>query len=279
MYKTSPATLTLPTLSLQSVRATEGLRWIQQGIKTFTHYPLGFTGIFSAMMLVCMLAFFIPVLGIVCMFFFVPWFSLGFMAAAYRALRAEIPTVSVFFEPMRGSRQQMRGMLKLGALFTGVTLVLLWGSFLIGAPALAPLLEDLSSGQVSLEELAKQPAIQSHILLSMSLVSLVSLVFWHTPGLVFWGQQPVLRSVIFSIVALWKNKWAFVVYGFSWITLSSTAWLIVSSLMTALQIDHWLPFVSLILMSTINSMLLLSIFFSFVGCFLPAQWQAQADPR
>ena len=273
----TPPTLALPTLGLQPVSATEGLHWVQKGIQTFARYPLGFTGIFSAMMLMCMVVFLIPLLGIPLILFLLPWFSLGFMAAAYRALRSEIPSVGVFFEPLRSSRSQLRGMVKLGALFCGVTLVLLWLSFWMGSPTLMPLLEDIASGQTSLEALAKEPAVQSYTLLSMGLVSLVSLVFWHTPGLVFWGQQPVLRSLIFSLMALWKNKWAFTLYGLAWFILSSTAWLLVSGLMMALQIDYLLSFASLILMSIIQSMFLLSVFFSFVGCFVPSSWQA-SDP-
>lgn len=270
--------LTLPTLSLRSVPASDGIRWIHQGIATFGRYPLGFAGLFSAMMLMWMLVAFTPVLNMVGTFFLIPWFTLGFMVAAYRALRAETPTVSVFFEPIRSSRPQLMGMLRLSALFSVLTLVVLALATLFNAAELAPLLQDVSAGKANLEALAKQPAIQSHVLLSMGLISLVSLVFWHAPGLVFWGQQPLVRSVIFSVMALWRNKWAFLVYGVGWIALSSTAWFLLTALMNATGTANLLPLASLVLMTILNSILLLSVFFSFAGCFVPADWQPQSHP-
>ena len=268
MSETDP--LALPKLSLQSVPASHGILWIRRGFATFGRYPLGFAGLFSAMMLMWILVAVTPILNMVGTLMLMPWFSLGFMVAAYRALRSEAPSVSAFFEPFRGSRDKLMGMLKLGALFAVVTLCLLALATLINADALAPHIQKMAEGKADIEALAKAPEIHRHVLICMSLISLASVVFWHTPGLVFWGQQPVLRAVVFSVLAIWRNKAAFMVYGVTWLALSSTLSFVLPALMEATGTVSLMPLAILIGMTFLNSILYLSAFFSFTGSFIPA---------
>jgi hypothetical protein len=45
----------------------------------------------------------------------------------------------------------------------------------------------------------------------------VSLVFWHTPALLYWAGTPPIKAVFFSAVACWRNLDAFVVYVLGWV--------------------------------------------------------------
>lgn len=225
---------------------------------------------FSAMMLMWILVAATPLLNMVGTLMLMPWFSLGFMVAAYRAMRSETPAVSAFFEPFRGSREQLLGMLKLGVLFAVVALGLLAIATIVNAEALAPHIQKIAEGRADIEALTKAPEVQQHVLICIGLISLASIVFWHTPGLVFWGRQPVFRSVVFSVMALWRNKAAFIVYGATWLALSSTLSLVLTALMEATGTVDLMPLASLIGMTILNSILYLSAFFSFTGCFVPA---------
>lgn len=270
--------LVLPKLSLQSVPASHGILWIRRGFATFGRYPLGFAGLFSAMMLMWILVAVTPILNMVGTLMLMPWFSLGFMVAAYRALRSETPSVSAFFAPFRGSREQLLGMLKLGALFAMVALALIALATLINADALAPHIQTMAEGKADIEALAKAPEVQQHVLACMSLISLASAVFWHTPGLVFWGRQPVLRAVVFSVMALWRNKGAFIVYGLTWLALSSTLSFVLPALMDATGTISLMPLAIMLSMTILNSILYLSAFFSFTGCFVPADATPSPPP-
>ena len=222
------------------------------------------------MMLAWIMLSLTPLVGPFLIFMAMPWFSLGFMVAAHRCLQSEAPTVGVFFEPLRSSRQQLRGILKLGALFALMVTGSLVAAYFWDGDTTGPLMRDALNGQADLDSLAENPLIQSAILLRMGLVVLLSLAFWHTPGLVFWGHQPFGRSLVFSMVAIWRNLGAFLTYGVSWLALAMTLSFLSSVLLGGLGLGHLLPLVTLISMTALTTVFYLSTYFSFRGCFLPA---------
>jgi hypothetical protein len=270
MISQSPSPVVFPTLSLQSVPASHGILWIRQGFAAFLRYPLGFSGLFSAMMLAWIMLSLTPLVGPFLIFMAMPWFSLGFMLAAHRCLQSEPPSVGVFFEPLRSSRKHLLGLIKLGALFALMVAGSLLAAYLWDGDTTGPLMKEALNGQADLDSLAQNPLIQSAILLRMGLIALLSLAFWHTPGLVFWGDQPCGRSLVFSVVAIGRNLAAFLIYGVSWLALAMTLSLASSLLLGGLGLSQLLPLVTLISMTALTTVFYLSAYFSFRGCFLPA---------
>ena len=45
---------------------------------------------------------------------------------------------------------------------------------------------------------------------------LISMLFWHAPALIGWHKVPMKQALFYSMVACWRNKWAFMLYGISW---------------------------------------------------------------
>lgn len=45
----------------------------------------------------------------------------------------------------------------------------------------------------------------------------VALLMWYAPMLVAWHQVPAGKALFFSLVAVWRNRGAFIVYGAAWL--------------------------------------------------------------
>jgi hypothetical protein len=56
----------------------------------------------------------------------------------------------------------------------------------------------------------------------------VALVLWYAPMLIAWHGVPVGKSIFFSIVGVWRNLGAFLVYGVSWIVIWMAAWILLA---------------------------------------------------
>lgn len=45
----------------------------------------------------------------------------------------------------------------------------------------------------------------------------IAALFWHAPALVAWHGLRLVQALFFSGIACWRNKWAFLVYGATWV--------------------------------------------------------------
>src|SRR5690606_3197117 len=45
---------------------------------------------------------------------------------------------------------------------------------------------------------------------------LISALFWHAPALTGWHGIKLVQALFYSMVACWRNKWPFLLYGLSW---------------------------------------------------------------
>jgi hypothetical protein len=264
--------LTIPPaaapLRLQSVPAWHGLRWIRQALALFMRRPLGFTGLFSASLLGVMLLLPMPLIGLQLVLMAAPWLGLGFMLATRRVLRGEPPLITVFIEPLRAPPpSRVRDLLLLGVSFTVGAVAMLLLADLLDGGAMERLLEQATSSKVDMRTLAMDPSILYATWLRIGLISLLAIPFWHAPPLVYWGGQPWTRAMVFSVVALWRNLGAFLVYGVGWVVvlmLVSTACTVLLSIPGMAQ---WMPVVSLLCMTLFLTALCVSTYFSFAACF------------
>jgi hypothetical protein len=92
-------------------------------------------------------------------------------------------------------------------------------------------------------------------------------MFWHAPALVFWHDLPPVKSLFFSIVACFRNFWAFTLFGIMWMgvmVLSVLAVTSIASLMGSPDLAGTLLFPMLMLVA---SMFFTSLYFTFCDCF------------
>jgi len=88
-----------------------------------------------------------------------------------------------------------------------------------GLVATLPFLDNLTAaieGQGQIDEIALLQAMRAPMLTFGVLYLLISMLFWHAPALIGWHGIPMTQALFFSMVACWRNKWAFLLYGLSW---------------------------------------------------------------
>jgi hypothetical protein len=119
-----------------------------------------------------------------------PLGSLLFMIASRRSAQGERPLPGAFVELASAKRERVLGMLKLGLAYLVAALLAIGLIAAVEGDAFASFLEASSNPQATPEASAAQladPRLQAGLFLRVSLGALLSIPFWHAPGLVYWG--------------------------------------------------------------------------------------------
>jgi len=251
-------------MKLRHVRARQGARWVTQGLQVFFRRPLAFCGL----MLLCLL------LAPLLLFAMAPLVSVGFMIATGQSLQGRFPLPGVFVEPLRISRRRLYAHMKLCLLYAAGISLVFWLARGIGGGAIDAVMQAVSAGKTSAEELepllsATDFQVARFVLLAG--VAILSVPFWYAPALVHWGDLAAAKALFFSTMACWRNKGALAVYVLTW---GGVALL---SLVTAAAIFALLGQAQLIFVAITPAMLMFyaafyaSLYFTFVDSFEPSQ--------
>ena len=253
-------------MKLHDVAARQGFMWIRGAFGVLGRQPLGFAGLFTACFLALMFIGMIPIAGLM-MFATMPVAALLFMIATRRALDG-LPVFPGTFAELKGAgRARLIALLKLGLACGAAMLAILW----IGDAIDGGALEALQQYAGSTEEIAKhlaEPTLQAGMLTRLCLMALLSIPAWHAPALVFWGDQSWLRALFFSSYACWRNKGAFIVYAFGWISvwvlMAAVIAILLSLFQSAAMVVIVLP-LTLAFWTAVGA----SLYFTFADCFGP----------
>lgn len=200
-------------MRLNLVSARTGLTWVKLGAKTFWRQPLALAGLFFMFMAVVSLLQLLPVVGMALAAALVPAATLGLMAATREAEAGRFPMPIVLATAFRGSPEQRKSMAVLGAMYAAALFAVISLSLLMASPA--PAATQGASGDAA-TDLMRETLNQPGLWMAMLLYTPVLMAFWHAPALVYWrGVRPV-KSLFFSLLACWANKWAMLVYTLGW---------------------------------------------------------------
>lgn len=244
----------------RAVPARNGLRWLQMGFKTFRRQPLVLgLGMIASMLIV-----------------FLPFAMLLAMVVTAQADRGRQSLRAVLQAAGRALRQEFWRLLRLGALYVGISWLVLSVTFVVGIRVAAPL-----------SAMAAQA--DAHIALAMLMVAaavligLATLQFWHAPGLIHWQRLSPLQALRCSSHAVRLNWRAFSLFFVLW-------GLIYAVFGTALIMLIRLPAPGSFAFTTIstqfgicvihllNVIFMSCIYFSFRDCFaLPDSADSRAD--
>ena len=104
-------------LSLKSVEAARGARWIGDAWRLFMRRPLAFTALFAVFLFGALLVSLVPYLGGVVQMMSLPLLSLGFMVAGQSALLDGPVHPRQFIEPLRGDPARRRALLTMCVIY------------------------------------------------------------------------------------------------------------------------------------------------------------------
>jgi hypothetical protein len=259
-------------VQLRAVPARRGAVWIRQGFGIFFARPLAFSCLLGLFLLASLMLALLPWIGLLVVLASLPLVTLAFMLATQQALRGQSPGPAVFVLPLRVDRQRTLSLVKLGLLYAAGTALITLACHWIDGGQMAALQEAMAqTGGVTPEQVQAQMAssrLQQGLLWRMALSSLLSLLFWHAPGLVYWGGQGAAKSLFFSAVAIWRTRAAFAVYGVVGMAVLLGFGMLVGVVLALLgQPQQWAGVVVMPGMLTFASVFYASLFFSFADSF------------
>jgi hypothetical protein len=201
-------------MKLKVVPASQGFAWMKSGVQLCLKQPLGFVSLLGLLITGAMVLMALPLIGPLLVVTAMPVVWMAFMLASRRVLQGQRITPNLLIEPLKDPVQR-RQWLRLGGLYAGATLIVMVVAGLLG-PDMADLAKAIEAAEKS-ESVLNDPTVITSMLWRMGLTVPMSLLFWHTPALLFWGRIPPVKALFFSAVASWRNLGAFAVYGVSWI--------------------------------------------------------------
>jgi len=247
-------------MKLRLVPTPTGVQWVRAGVRTFFRQPLALMGLFLMFLAVVSVLAFVPFIGSVLALVAVPALSLGLMAAAREADEGRFPMPLTLFAALRKSPQTSRAMVQLGLLYAIGVMLVMGISALVDGGEFAQVY--VQGGGLTPEKVM-EPGFRSAMWLSTLLYLPLSLAFWHAPALVHWHDVAPVKSLFFSLVAIFRNRKAYLLYGAMWLALSLGV-----GMVAMLLLAFVLRFSGLILAAT--AMLPLSLVLAAI--FFTSQW-------
>ncbi|MGH6626901.1 MAG: BPSS1780 family membrane protein [Burkholderiaceae bacterium] len=252
-------------MKLNLVPARAGIQWVKLGIQTFFKQPLALSGLFFMFMAIMSIATLVPLIGGALALALLPAATLGLMAATQEATRGKFPMPSILVSAFRAGQQRLQAMMVLGGLYAVGFLLVMGISALFDGGQFAKLY--LVGGKIT-REMLLAPEFQLAMWVAMGLYLPLSLLFWHAPALVHWHGVPPLKSLFFSLVACFRNFWAFTVFALAW----AAVFMLVGLVLTTVAALIGSPDMAALLMMpaalVMAAMFFTSIYFTFRDSFV-----------
>ncbi len=206
---------------LKTVPPGRGAHWVRDGLRLYLKRPLAFTSLFGLFFFVVLFAALLPLVGGVLQIMLVPLLSLGFMSASQSALTGGPVGPAQFVQPLRGSPQQRRDLLLLCVLYGLLVAASLLLADLVANNGFTRAMELMRkpNAQAELDALLADRSMVAGALFGSTALTLITIPFWHAPALVHWAHQGVAQSLFSSVLAMWRCRGAFLVYGLTWFAL------------------------------------------------------------
>jgi hypothetical protein len=252
-------------MKLQILPAKTGITWVKLGVKTFFKQPLALGGLFFMFMAATSFLSVIPVAGTVMALAIIPAATLGLMVAALEALRGKFPMPSVLLTAFKADKQRVRAMLTLGVMYATCFLGIVLLINAIDGGTLEQL--DLSSPEKT-RAVMDNPDFQNALLVGISLYGLLSVLFWHAPGLVHWYGISPTKAIFFSVVACVRNLGAYVMYGLTWMALLMGASVVLAVVLGAFGLASLGRPILMAFALSMAAMLSTSVYFTFRDSFV-----------
>ncbi len=192
---------------------------------------------------------------------FAPALTVGFQQGC-RAAAGGLPVhPALLFAPFRAGRATLVGLLVLGAVQVVALAGIVWlvsgseafrpdppaappttaapaanpspGKSTTAAPAPAPKDTGTPREPTEAEQQATLRSTVQRIKLGLA-YSPVALLMWYAPLLVAWHGVPPGKALFFSVVAVWRNRFAFVVYGLSWLVIALLVGIVLTTVLLGL---------------------------------------------
>jgi hypothetical protein len=254
-------------MQLIEVPAKTGYVWFRQGIWLFRRNPLAFLTVFFAYLFVMTLISRLPVIGPVLPLLLIPGVAVGFMAACRKTIAKETVWPTVLIDGFRAYGSVVaRRLLVLGVVYVVAMAAIFGVSAAVDGGLLLNMM--LGNGPAGDPETVAASFNPLAVLVAMICYVPVAMLFWFAPVMVAWHDVPPVKALFFSIVACWRNRGAFVLYGVLWIAVALSVSFGLSAIMQAVGAAQDMALAVLMPASIIvTTALYCSFYATYRGCF------------
>jgi hypothetical protein len=215
----------------------------------------------------------IPLVGAVSPLVLTPALMVGLMHAVRSAEAGRMPSPGLLFAGFRDAGgTAWRPLLVLGGFNAAATLAAL----ALAALADGGTLMRLATGQAGADEVGADESSMLYAAVVFVLVyTPIQMAMWYAPLFAAWHKVPPAKALFFSFFAVWRNKWAFLVFGAGWFAVAFLASLAVR-LLDSLLGDS--PVLLSMLLSPLSLVLITAVYCSFWASYRDAVVDAQTRP-
>ena len=255
-----------------SLPALSGWRWVRDGWMLFRKQPMAFFSWAMFVSLILMVASVTPPIGPLFFVVLMPTATLLSLSAARHAEQGQKVLLGTWIAPLRLAGV-FRRLLGMGALYVLFCL-------LLGLIAFMPFSEEVTQAVKAVASsndlLPLLEAVRTPMAIFAVLYILMAAIFWYAPALVGWHAIPMTRALFYSGIACWRNKWAFGVYGLSWLAI----FLAIDTVLSALTMVGLPKSLSATIQVPINVVASAVLYCSFYTSFISVFYSAPApEPR
>lgn len=214
-------------MKLNIVPARTGAEWVRLGLKNFWRQPFAFISLFFFFFAVMSAVSQLPLIGNFITLLLLPFSTLGFMVAASvvdqgttatdepeSAEGIKKPTgAAMFLAVARAMRTEWRPLLVLGVIsMVYFVLTVLLTAVVDGGQFMRGYLLD----ETLTPEMIASSGFRIASLLQMCLTLPLLFAMWHAPALVHWYRVEPVKSIFFSLVAIFRNFGTYSLFGLVW---------------------------------------------------------------
>lgn len=195
-------------MQVRTLPASAGWAWLREGLALYRRQAFAFTAIVILYSMTLMFVANIPLAGLPLAALLVPFGTVGVTAAGRDAARNVMPLPSLLVEGFKGP--QRNALLRLGLVHAGLILLMVMVTTLFARDELANW--KVSEGQLDAASVAANVPWDA-IGMAALIYTPILMLTWFSPQLVAWHRQPVGKAMFFSLIACWRNRWPFLVFG------------------------------------------------------------------
>lgn len=260
-------------MQINPLRAATGWRWVRDGFSLLRRQPIALLAITFLNLMLLSLSVVIPLVGAVSPLVLTPALMVGLMHSVRSAEAGRMPSPGLLFAGFRDAGgTAWRPLLVLGGFNAAATLAAL----ALAALADGGTLMRLATGQAGADEVGADDSSMLYAAVVFVLVyTPIQMAMWYAPLFAAWHKVPPAKALFFSFFAVWRNKWAFLVFGAGWFAVAFLASLAVR-LLDSLLGDS--PVLLSMLLSPLSLVLITAVYCSFWASYRDAVVDAQTRP-
>jgi hypothetical protein len=264
------------TLRILAAAPRAGATWVSGGFALFLKKPMAFSALFVLFLFAGIALLALPYVGAVLLLMAWPLLSVGFVVAALLAQAGGPVHPGQFLEPLRAAgtdeAARRRALLALCGLFALTNALVMLAGDAVDSGAFERLQTLLASArseavQKDIDTLLADADLRWGIALRLGGSTLLSVLFWHAPALVWWQGQGVAQALFSSTLACWRNRAAFLVYGLAWTVTVLLFGLVAGTLFALIGAPQLVVLAAVPGALMFSTAFYVSLLFSYQGCF------------